>query len=101
MSLYSWCEMVVVDAQTRAFFDETLYENCPDLLAQSQVYEDEVWKLPVDLPNFATKALRSSKARIQRERGQYLRLAEDERPNESWLISYHDAMQGYGESWPR
>jgi hypothetical protein len=58
VSLYRWSEMVIVDAQTRAFFDDSLYANCPDLLAQFQVYEDESWKLPMDLPDFATKALR-------------------------------------------
>lgn len=42
VSLYSWCEIVIDDAQTRAFYDEILYEKCPDLLAQFQIYEDEV-----------------------------------------------------------
>jgi hypothetical protein len=87
VSLYSWSEMVIVDAQTRAFFDEALYEKCPDLLAYFQIYEDESWKLPMDLPDFATKALRSSKISIEKGLRQYLRLSKDKRPNDSWLIT--------------
>ncbi|KAF2712344.1 cytochrome P450 [Pleomassaria siparia CBS 279.74] len=87
VSLYSWSEMVIVDAQTRAFFDEALYEKCPDLLAHFQIYEDESWKLPMDLPDFATKALRSSKSSIEGGLRQYLQLHKDKRPNDSWIIT--------------
>jgi cholesterol 7alpha-monooxygenase len=87
VSLYSLSEMVIVDAQTRAFFDEALYENCPDLLAHFQIYEDEAWKLPMDLPAFATKALRSSKSSIEKGLRQYMQLPTDKRPNDSWLIT--------------
>ncbi|OAF98770.1 cytochrome P450 [Paraphaeosphaeria sporulosa] len=86
VSLYNWSEVVIVDAQTRAFFDDALYKECPDLLAQFQIYEDEAWKLPMDLPDFATKALRSSKINIESGLRRYLKLSRDERPNDSWLI---------------
>ncbi|KAF1950251.1 cytochrome P450 [Byssothecium circinans] len=87
VSLYSWSEMVIVDAQTRAFFDEVLYEKCPDLLAQFQIYEDESWKVPMDLPDFSTKALRSSKSSIEKGLRQYLQLPQHKRPNESWIVT--------------
>lgn len=86
VSLYTWSEMVIVDAQTRAFFDEVLFEKCPNLLADYQVYEDEAWKLPMDLPDFATKALRSSKSSIEKGLRKYLQIPKDKRPNDSWLI---------------
>jgi len=38
ISLYSWSEMTIVDAQTRAL--ETLFEKCPNLLAQFQIFEE-------------------------------------------------------------
>ncbi|KAF2682031.1 cytochrome P450, partial [Lentithecium fluviatile CBS 122367] len=86
VSLYTWSEMVIVDAQTRAFFDEVLFEKCPELLAQFQIYEDESWKLPMDLPSFATKDLRSSKSAIEKGLRQYLRIPQEQRPNDSWII---------------
>lgn len=86
VSLYTWSEMVIVDAQTRAFFDEVLFEKCPELLAQFQIYEDESWKLPMDLPSFATKHLRSSKSAIEKGLRQYLRIPKEQRPNDSWII---------------
>ena len=87
VSLYAWSEMVIVDAQTRAFFDEVLYEKCPDLLAQFQIYEGEAWKLPMDLPDFATKAMRSSKMNIENDLREYLTIPPNRRPNDSWLIA--------------
>jgi cholesterol 7alpha-monooxygenase len=86
VSLFSWSEMVVVDAQTRAFFDEVLFEKCPDLLAHFQIYEDESWKIAMVLPDFATKALRSSKSAIEEGLKQYLDTPSSERPNDSWII---------------
>ncbi|PSN59667.1 hypothetical protein BS50DRAFT_640817 [Corynespora cassiicola Philippines] len=79
--------MIIVDSQIRAFFDDVLYEKCPDLVAQFQVYEDESWKVPMDLPDFATKALRSAERIVKTGLKQYLELPKDNRPNESWLIT--------------
>ena len=86
VSLFTWSEMVIVDAQTRAFFDDILYEECPDLLAQFQIYENEAWKIPMDLPDFATKALRSSKMNIEKGLRQYLNTSPHKKPNDSWII---------------
>ncbi|KAF2820999.1 cytochrome P450, partial [Ophiobolus disseminans] len=87
VSLYTWSEVVIVDAQTRAFFDEVLFEACPSLLADFQTYEDESWKLPMDLPDFATKALRSSKNSIEKGLRGYFQISKERRPNESWIIT--------------
>jgi len=78
--------MTIVDAQARALFDETLFEKCPNLLAQFQMFEEESWKSPMDLPDFAIKALRSSKNPIEKGLEEYLQLPKDKRPNESWII---------------
>jgi cholesterol 7alpha-monooxygenase len=86
VSLFSWGEMVIVDAQTRAFFDEVLYKKCPDLLAHFQTFESESWKLPMGLPDFATKVLRSSKSAMEEGLKQYLDIPSNERPNDSWLV---------------
>jgi cholesterol 7alpha-monooxygenase len=79
--------MVIVDAQTRTFFDEVIYDQCPDLLFHFQNFEQESWKLPMDLPDLATRALRFSKTSIEGALESYLRLPNDKRPNESWIIS--------------
>lgn len=85
-SLFTWSEMVTVDAQTRAFFDDILYEECPDLLAQFQIYENEACKIPMDLIDFATEALRSSQMNIEKGLRQYMNTPSHKKPNDSWII---------------
>jgi cholesterol 7alpha-monooxygenase len=87
VSLYKWSEMVIVDAQTRAFFDDPLYEKCPDLLAHYQTYEDEGWKALMDVPEFTKKALRHSQSSIEQGLRHYIRLPKDKKPHESWIIT--------------
>jgi hypothetical protein len=77
VSLYSWCEMVIVNTQTQVFFDEVLYQKCPDLLEQFQIYEDESWKLPFGLPDVANEALRPSKSSIEKGLEQYQQIPRD------------------------
>lgn len=85
-SLFTWSEMVTVDAQTRAFFDDILYEECPDLLAQFQIYENEACKIPMDLIDFATEALRSSQMNIEKDLRQYMNTPSHKKPNDPWII---------------
>jgi hypothetical protein len=86
VSLYDWCEMVIVNAQTRAFFDPMIYKVCPDLLLKFQLYEDEAWKLPMDFPDFATISLRGSKDYIEKGFIRYLDIPQEQRPDDSWII---------------
>jgi cholesterol 7alpha-monooxygenase len=86
VSLYDWAAMVIADGQTRALFDPVIYKLCPDIVHQIQIYEEEGWKLPLDLPSFATKAMRASQAYIEAGLIHYMELPDDERPGESWLF---------------
>lgn len=86
VSLFDWCEMIIVDAQTRAFFSPVLFSARPDLVRQFQIYEEEGWKLPMDLPAFATRDLRASQRAIEESLRAYIRAGKGERKGEAWVV---------------
>lgn len=85
VSLYDWCDMVIVGAQTRTFFGEAIFDCCPDLLKLFRTYEDEAWKFPLDLPPSMTKTMNAAKDKIEDGFIKYLSLPKEARADASWI----------------
>jgi hypothetical protein len=85
VSLYDWCEIVIVGAQTRTFFGQAIIDSCPDLVSLFQVYENESWKFPLGLPAFATRTMDAAMDKMKQGLIKYLGLPRQARESASWV----------------
>ncbi|KAF2008180.1 cytochrome P450, partial [Amniculicola lignicola CBS 123094] len=86
VSLWDWAHEVIVDAQTRAFFGQSLSEGCPNIVGHLQAYEEEGWKLPHCFPSFYTRKMNRAKEGIVEGLTRYIRLPNEKKEDASWLI---------------
>lgn len=97
VSLLGWCQEVLLDSATWAFFDERLMQINPGLFESFYIFDELSWQLHFGYPRFMAKKMYTAKDRIIDALTAYFRLPKSERPNESWLIgSLEDEMRNLG-----
>lgn len=85
VSLWKWCGNVLVDSATSAFFGSAIYRVAPNILADFFPFDDEAYKLPYRLPEFAAKTMYEYKRRGEAAFRDYLSLPTKEREDASWI----------------
>ncbi|KAF2738282.1 cytochrome P450 [Polyplosphaeria fusca] len=86
VDVMEWVGTIIIDAQTRALFDASFFEACPDAISQLMTFEEEGWKWPLDLPRFAARKMYESMEYVEKGLAEYFMLRKDKRNGESWLI---------------
>lgn len=90
VSLYKWAREVLVNANSRAFYDESLFKLAPDLMARYYVFEASSWKLPYKLPEFMDRDMFDAKRYAEGVLERYLQQPSEKRAGEAWIISQID-----------
>ncbi|KAJ4421164.1 hypothetical protein N0V82_003929 [Gnomoniopsis sp. IMI 355080] len=86
VSLWKWCYVVLVDSATRSMFGEAIFNVYPDVLENFYSFDEEGWKLPYKLPEFAAKKLYRTLARSKTAFGDFLALPKEQRQDSSWIV---------------
>ncbi|KAF2118164.1 cytochrome P450 [Lophiotrema nucula] len=87
VDMYEWAGTVIIEAQTRAFFDEVIFELCPEIVGQEMIFEEEAWKLSMELPRWAAGKFHSSMDYVRDGLLRYLQLPKEKRKGESWVVT--------------
>lgn len=85
MSAWEWCRHALVDAATRAFFGEAIYQVAPNILSDFYTYDDDAWKQHYDYPRFAARDIYEAKERCKLAWVEYLSLPVEQRQDASWI----------------
>lgn len=88
--LYRWCQQVMIEATSRAIFDDALWNIDSEFLSHFIVSETEGWKRQLQFPKFAARGFYSSKRHLDKVFVKYLLLPKTQRANESWIVSRLD-----------
>lgn len=103
VSAWQWCRHVLVDAATRAFFGNAIYQVSPNFLVDFYTYDDDAWKQHYGYPRFAAREMYDAKDRCGQAWTAYLSLPAEDRSDASWItkkieeglkgLDIHDASQ--------
>lgn len=85
ISLYSLCRFAMVDAAIRSLFGRHLHDLDSDVVGQMTAFNDNAWQTFFRLP-FRRLSVAKPRERLSNALTQFVKLAEDERPEQSWLI---------------
>ena len=93
ISLYKWCQEVLVDSASRTFFGDKLLEIDPTFTQTFSDYDDNSWKLLYQYPQILAKDAHGPKTKMLDTLETYLKLPKESRSDASWLIQTIEAEQ--------
>lgn len=97
VSLWKWCYTVLVDSATRSMFGGAIFEVYPDMLENFYAFDEEGYKLPFKLPEFAAKTLYRTLARSKTAFADFLALPKEQRQDSAWIVKrLEDGMNDLG-----
>lgn len=91
LSLQSWCQDILLNAGTEAFFGEKILQMDPDLLQNFLKFDSENWKLWYKWPQ--AKEMHAAKNKITNTLREYLKMSRDLRSDASWLVQTMEDTQ--------
>lgn len=86
MSLFQWCQKVLVDSATKTFFGDILLDISPDFTEHFYDYDENSWKLLYQYPRIFARDLHTAKSKMLNTLVTYLKLPKEQRSDASWLI---------------
>lgn len=91
MSLQIWCQNILLDAGTKAFFGEKILQLDPDLPQNFLEFDAENWKLWYKWPQ--SNEMHAAKNKITNTLREYLKLPRELRSDASWLVQTMEDTQ--------
>lgn len=91
VSLQSWCQNILLNAGTQAFFGEKILGMDPDLMQNFLDFDADNWKLWYKWPR--AKTMHAAKAKVTKTLRKWLQLPMSERSDAAWLIKTMEATQ--------
>lgn len=91
VSLQGWCQDILLNAGTKAFFGEKILQIDPDLMRNFLDFDADNWKLWYKWPQ--AREMHAAKAKVTKTLREYLRLPHHDRADAAWLIQNMEATQ--------
>ena len=86
VSLKDFCAEVLVDAITRTFFGDRIYDAEPQLIPNFLNFNNDAWMLIFHYPQSAASSLKKAQRRILKAFVNYIQSPEEVRTGQAWMI---------------
>ncbi|PQE12390.1 cytochrome P450 protein [Rutstroemia sp. NJR-2017a BVV2] len=90
LSLWAWCNEVIINGSTNAYYGPKIFEINPNLLQAIMAWEDTNWKFFYHLPNFMARDMTDAKHEVIDTLCRYFETPQEERPG---MLHFVTAME--------
>ncbi|KAF1994747.1 cytochrome P450 [Amniculicola lignicola CBS 123094] len=99
ISLYHFCEQLLLGAAVRSFFGDVLIEGSPNLHKDFLAFDEVSWKLLYQYPKAFSGDMHNAKDKIVDALEKYFALPLSSRPDANWFVRHQEAeMRALGVS---
>jgi hypothetical protein len=91
LSLWAWCNEVIINGSTNAYYGPKIFEINPNLLQAMMAWEATNWKFFYQLPSFMARDMTDAKHEVIDTLCKYFETPQEERPGMLYFVTAMEA----------